>query len=252
MGDQILRSPNDSLIESLIVKPIVSEANYFGGKDMRMHSYESDTNGLIDTDSESCRREDPNDLKLVEILIDKIIKRLEENSFEPKVQDALKAIQLKQKLVKTSEAEKIFWQEIDNIRTSELQRLENLESKTENLQAQILRTIIRLKYEVKNGVLPVKTITDAYNQEKSEECRLTYQRIGRLLSTMGFQKARAGNNSAILWNEDQIDRMLEIPPKAGVETFSSPPHREEGILHSPSLDGRGQGEGDHIDLHVAK
>jgi hypothetical protein len=103
---------------------------------MRKHSYEFDMNGLIDTDdeevvaSESCastslpsglslrvedrdsersrtvstlslsngRTEEPNDLKLVEILIDKIIKRLEENSFQPKVQDALKAIQLKQKM----------------------------------------------------------------------------------------------------------------------------------------------------------
>ncbi|MCJ7516118.1 MAG: hypothetical protein MUO89_09210 [Dehalococcoidia bacterium] len=192
-------------------------------------------NGLIDTEdekvaaAESCRREEPNDLKLVEILIDKIIKKLEENSFEPKVQDALKAIQLKQKLVKTSEAEKTFWQEIDEIRRSELQRSESLESQTENLQAQILKNIMRLQYEVKNGMLPVKTITDALNQEKSEECRLTYQRIGRLLSTMGFQKARAGNNSAILWNEEQIDQMIE--------TFSTSPHQEEGTLYSPSLDG---------------
>jgi hypothetical protein len=177
---------------------------------MRKHSYEFDMNGLIDTDSEFSRREEPNDLKLVEILIDKIIKRLEQNSFEPKVQDALKAIQLKQKLVKTSEAEKTFWQEIDQIRTSELERLENLESKTQNLQAQILRTIIRLKYEVKDGMLPVKTITDALNQGKSKEHQLTYQRIGRLLSTMGFQKGKAGNNSAILWSEEKIDQMLEI------------------------------------------
>ncbi len=113
-----------------------------------------DMNGLIDANPESCastslstlslskgRTEEPNDLKLVEILIDKIIKRLEENSFEPKVQDALKAIQLKQRLseaksgelVKTSEAEKTFWQTIDEIRTSEL------ESRTENIQAQILK-----------------------------------------------------------------------------------------------------------------
>ena len=218
----------------------MSEANHFGGEDVRMHSYEFDMNGVIDANPESCastslpstllrdsersrtvstlslskgRREEPNDLKLVEILIDKIIKRLEENSFEPKVQDALKAIQLKQKLVKTSEAEKTFWQAIDEIRTSELQKLESLESQTENLQAQILKNIIRLKYEVKNGMLPVKAITDAYNQEKSEECRLTYQRIGRLLSKMGFQKGKAGNNSAILWDQEKIDQMLEIPPK---------------------------------------
>ncbi len=185
---------------------------------MRKHSYEFDMNGLIDPNPESYRTQEPDDLKLVETLIDKIIKRLEENSFKPKVQDVLKAIQLKQKLSdaksrgpdKISEAKKIFWQEIDQIRTSELGKLQNLESKTENLQAQILKNIIRLKYKVKNGTLPVKTITDAFNQEKSEQCQVTYQRIGRLLSTMGFQKARAGNNSAILWNEEEIDRMVEV------------------------------------------
>ena len=177
--------------------------------------------GLPDNRVEFSPREEPKDLKLVEILNDKIIKRLEDNSFQPKIQDALKAIQLKQKLVKTSEAEKTFWQEIDDIRTSELERLENLESKSQDIQAQILKNIMRLKYEVKNGLLPVKTITDAHNQGKSAEHQLTYQRIGRLLSTMGFQKGKAGNNSAILWNEEKIDQMLEIPPKAGVEMFSS-------------------------------
>jgi Mg2+ and Co2+ transporter CorA len=210
-----------------------------------------DMNGLIDTEdekavaSESYRREEPKDLKLVEILIDKIIKKLEENSFQPKVQDALKAIQLKQKLVKKSEAEEFFWQAIDDIRDSEQERLENLESRTEDLQAQILKNIIRLKYEVKNGVLPVKTITDAYNQEKSKEHQFTYQRIGRLLSKMGFQKGKAGNNSAILWNEEKIDQMLE--------TYSPSAHQGEGQVENPVLrlaqDGersrttRGGGEG---------
>jgi hypothetical protein len=175
-------------------------------------------NGLIDANLESHRTEERDDLKLVETLIDKIIKRLEEDSFQPKVQDVLRAIQLKQKLSeaksggsdKTSEAEKRFWQDIDEIRRSESEKFENLESQTENLQAQVLKNMLRLKYEVKNGLLPVKTITDALNQEKSTEHRFTYQRIGRLLTTMGFQKARAGNNSAILWNEDQIDRMLDV------------------------------------------
>jgi Mg2+ and Co2+ transporter CorA len=101
-----------------------------------------DTNALNDSTHymhTEDKREWRPDLKLLEMLIQKIIEKLEQNSYEPKVQDALKAIQLKQKLVKTSEAEKMFWQEIDDIRTSELERLENLESKTENLQAQILK-----------------------------------------------------------------------------------------------------------------
>lgn len=60
------------------------------------------------------------DLRLLELLINKFIEKLEKNGFEPKVQDALKAIQLKQKLAQTSEAEKIFWELIDQLRKEEL------------------------------------------------------------------------------------------------------------------------------------
>lgn len=60
------------------------------------------------------------DLRLLELLINKFIEKLEKNGFEPKVQDALKAIQLKQKLAQSSEAEKIFWELIDQLRKEEL------------------------------------------------------------------------------------------------------------------------------------
>ena len=103
-----------------------------------------DMNHLIDTDPESCRSEDSTHLKFLEILIDKIIKKLEDDSFEPKIRDALKAIQLKQEVVKTSEversethrAEKIFWQEIESIRREVLPKLY---PEPINLESQILR-----------------------------------------------------------------------------------------------------------------
>ena len=197
------------------------------GKDVRIHSYEFDMNHLIDSDPqdqnsddqkvidpELCPREDPKDLKLLEILIDKSIKRLEDNSCEPRIQDALKAIQLKQKVVKTSEAEKIFWNEIEAIRREELPKLYPEPNEPTNLEAQILKTIIGLKHQVKNGILPVKTITDAFNQERSEQSQsqdpefgLTYHRIGRLLSTMGFRKAKTqGGTSAIIWDHKLLSQ----------------------------------------------
>ena len=169
-------------------------------------------------DLESCQREDPKDLKLLELLIDKSIKRLEEDSCEPKIRDALKAIQLKQKVAKTSEAEKTFWHLIDDIRRQELGPTANEldESKgkhefcvlrSENLEAQILNTIIGLKDQVKNGILPVKTITDTFNQGRSKESRLSYHRIGRLLSTMGFRKAKTQNgSSAIIWDDKLLSQ----------------------------------------------
>jgi hypothetical protein len=163
-------------------------------------------NRPIDTDPESSQCEDSKLMQLLEVLIDKIIMKLENNSFEPKVQDALKAIQLKQKVVKTSEAERIFWQEIDAIRTCELTKFY---SQPFNLEDQIQTTILGLKDQVRNGILPVKTITDAFNQGKSEQGRFSYHRIGRLLSTMGFRKAKTQNgSSAIIWD----DKLLSGPP----------------------------------------
>jgi hypothetical protein len=59
---------------------------------------------------------------LLELLINKFIEKLGKNGFEPTVQDALKAIQLKQKLAQTSEAEKIFWELIDQSKKEELDK----------------------------------------------------------------------------------------------------------------------------------
>jgi hypothetical protein len=159
------------------------------------------------TDPESCRREEPKDLKLLELLIDKSIKRLEEESCAPKIRDALKAIQLKQKVAKTSEAEKTFWQLIDDIKREELSESRPEPIEPINLEAQILSTILGLKDQVKNGILSVKTITDTFNQGRSKESQLTYHRIGRLLSTMGFRKAKTQNgSSAIIWDDNLLSQ----------------------------------------------
>jgi hypothetical protein len=166
-----------------------------------------DMNHLFDTDPESCQKEDPKDLKLLEILIDKTIKRLEENSCEPKIRDALKAIQLKQKVVKTSEAEKIFWQEIENIRREELPKLYPDPMNPDGLEAQLLTTITGLKHHLKNGILPLKTIADAFNQGRSKESRLSYHRIARLLSAIGFRKVKThGGCSAIIWDDKLLSQ----------------------------------------------
>jgi hypothetical protein len=155
-------------------------------------------NNLLDAENESM---DSKSLNFLETLIDKLIKRLDDDSYKPKVTDALKAIQLKQKVAKTSEAEKIFWQEIENIRNEELPKLY---PDPNNLESQIKATIFSLRFQVKNGILPVKTITDTFNQDRSEECRLTYHRIGRLLSALGFTKTKASNGASAIFYDDNL------------------------------------------------
>ena len=76
-----------------------------------------------------------------------------------------------------------------------------------HLESQIKATIFGLRFQVENGILPVKTITDTFNQGKSEENRLTYHRIGRLLSTLGFTKVKiSSGSSAILWNDNLLSQ----------------------------------------------
>jgi len=65
------------------------------------------------------------DLELLEGLIKKFFEKLEKSGFEPKAQDVIRAIQLKQKLAQASEAEKIFWEMIDQLRKEELGKNNN-------------------------------------------------------------------------------------------------------------------------------
>jgi hypothetical protein len=175
---------------------------------------------LLDTenegieDPESDRREDSKELEFIERLIDKAIQVLEDDSYEPRIQDALKAIQLKEKLsdaksvgvAKTSEGEKAFWDMIEEVRQEELPKLyPESEPEPVDLESQIINTIKGLNYQVKNGALPVKTITDYFNYGKSEESRLSYHRVGRILSNLGFRKAMTHNGSyAILWDDNLL------------------------------------------------
>jgi len=167
------------------------------------HSIDQDPESNRSVDPELCRREDSRYLKFIELLIDKSIKRLQSKSYKPKIQDALRAIRLKDKVFQTSEAEKSFWQEIETIRNEELPKLYP-ETEPLDLESQITNTIAGLKYLITNGILPVKAITDTFNQDRSKESQLTYSRLGRILSTMGYRKARTPNGcSAILW-DDQL------------------------------------------------
>ena len=161
------------------------------------------------------------DIELLEMFISKMKQKLQDHSYEPKMQDAIKAIQLKHKLLPDSESEEIFWQLIDDIRSSEYEKLNSKPSPKESLKAQILEIIMGLKAEVKKGALPVKTITDTFNRERTEESRLTYKRIGGFLSQLGFTKVRTGSGAfAIVWDEELIQRLS--PSLLGTEKYPSP------------------------------
>jgi len=87
---------------------------------------------------------------------------------------------------------------------------QRLLEKSLSLEAEILKKIINLLDETEGGILPVKRITDEFNQYKSEKTRISYQRVGRRLSAMGFGKAKTRSGaSAVLIDLEKIERMKQ-------------------------------------------
>lgn len=190
-------------------------------------------NHLTDSDPGTTPREDSKRLQLLDTLIDKIIQRIADDSCQPKIRDALIAIQLREKVAKTSEAENMFWEEIEAIRRDELPKLY---PEPTSLQVQIQETILGLKDRVKNGILPLKTITDAFNQARSEQGRLTYHRMAPLLSAMGFTKAKTRNGcSAIIWDDQLLPQhtssYTQNPESDEISGSGSPPDLQGESRH---------------------
>ena len=179
-------------------------------------------NHLIDTDDEtiedpeSYRREDSKHLKLLEILIEKSIKRLEDKSCKPRIQDALKAIKLKQQVVKTSEversethrAEKIFWQEIENIRNEELPKLY---PETLNLEYQIMEVIIGIKSQGKMAFFRSKPLPISRPRIRALSIKANPKKAGLLITALA--------GSFPPWALARQKHQTAPPPSSGMTIF---------------------------------
>lgn len=87
---------------------------------------------------------------------------------------------------------------------------EKLIEKADTIEAQILTVLSGLRGSVDKGTLSVKDITDSFNEDRSDKYKVTYQRIGRRLSAMGFGKVRTSNGaSAIVWDEEKLERIKD-------------------------------------------
>jgi len=160
----------------------------------------------IDTTPAAGPTHDSLQLKLLDTLVQKIIEALADNSCKVKVGDALRAIQLREKVAKKSEAEQIFWQMIEEIKA---EGPPGSQPEFTGLQGQIHAAILPLRDCVKNAILPVKIITEAFNSTRSEQARLTTRRMCKLLAGMGFTMVKTSNgSSAIIWD----DNLLPPPP----------------------------------------
>jgi hypothetical protein len=159
--------------------------------------------------------------------------------------DILKPLLQIIKLVKP-EREQMFMELVQEVQRG------RLIDKLDSIEAQILLVLNSLRGQLVRSILPVKTITDTFNESKSENARFTYQRMGRKLNSLGFEKGTTGDGaSAILWDEEKFMRifsayglgetsetseMSEMPgensdvsDQSDVSDVFSPVHEEEKI-----------------------
>jgi hypothetical protein len=74
-------------------------------------------------------------------------------------------------------------------------------SKSDSLEASLLLTLIGLEHRVEDGLLSIKTITDAYNESVHEKFHTSTRTVGWRLKAMGFQKRKRNNGAFIKWDE---------------------------------------------------
>ena len=188
-------------------------------------------NNPIDSDNDSGFQGDSRYLKFIELLVDKSTKMLESESYKPRIQDALRAIRLKEIVFKSSEGEKNFWKSIDEMKQ---EMWEEEQPPSDSLESEIKSTILELKGQVENGHLPVKSITDTFNQGRSSESQLTYHRVGRILSDMGFRKVRTNTgNYAILWDDKLLMPLVSSQSQNELPDFKADEKNEFTSPDSP-------------------
>ena len=87
---------------------------------------------------------------------------------------------------------------------------QRLIEKADSLEAEIISVLRKVEDKVVNGLLSVKDITDEFNRDRQERTKITYHKVGRRLSAMGFEKGRSQNGgSGILWDESLITHLFD-------------------------------------------
>jgi hypothetical protein len=83
--------------------------------------------------------------------------------------------------------------------------------RADTFEARMIRAIIGNQSKVAHGSLPVEAITEALNDGKKGNFRLTPQKIGRQLKALGFKRGRTPQGcSAIIWDDRLIESLADI------------------------------------------
>jgi hypothetical protein len=119
---------------------------------------------------------------------------------------------------------------------SQLQR-ERLEDRAETLEGALLRILDGLRYQVADGLLPVRLVTEALNEGRADKDRISDQKVGVRLRSLGFRKGeRRREGTTIQWDEDVLARTMEA---YGLRDSTQSTHSTRPLPPTPGDDPTG-------------
>lgn len=87
---------------------------------------------------------------------------------------------------------------------------ERLTDKAQTLESELLQIMDSLRHKVDGGVLPVKAVSEVLNEDRPEKARISPQKVGKRLRSLGFAPGkRAAAGATVLWDEDKLVRAME-------------------------------------------
>lgn len=114
---------------------------------------------------------------------------------------------------------------IDSIKTliKQWEQERSLEQ-METLEGIVLLTLKNIVNDngILNGMVPIKDLTDKLNEGKTDGRKISYQRIGKIIRSLGFQKGRIDNNSALVWDDAKFKTLAD---RYGIELEPIPPEQ---------------------------
>ncbi|KJS76796.1 MAG: hypothetical protein JL56_04595 [Desulfotomaculum sp. BICA1-6] len=123
--------------------------------------------------------------------------------------------------------------------------------KADSFAALVYKTFLACEPDVNNGVLPVSVVVEEFNKARQEDKKITPQRIGKTLSSIGLQKAtKHGGVSAYLWpTDEQKNNIARGFGLAEIMSPSTPLSPSPPDVNESKPDGGYHGElGDHGDI----
>jgi len=89
---------------------------------------------------------------------------------------------------------------------SQIQKERSSEEK-QSTEVVVLKTILSLENTVKNGLLPIKTITKIYNTNLDQKFATGERRVGHITKKLGFKKHHGEKGANVVWNDSLIQKL---------------------------------------------